>query len=64
MNSGRASGGRFDPVTVFDGATVGVFELTVRFRDGTTAVFHEATPRSWRPGDRVMVIGRAIAMND
>ncbi len=33
------------------------YETTVRLRDGTTAVFNEATPRAWRPGGRVMVIG-------
>jgi hypothetical protein len=32
------------------------FEITVRFRDGRTAVFNEATPRSWRSGGRVIVI--------
>jgi hypothetical protein len=31
--------------------------VTVRLRDGTTEVFNEATPRAWRPGGRVMVIG-------
>jgi hypothetical protein len=33
------------------------YEFTVRFRDGSTAVFSEASPRTWRLGSRVMVIG-------
>jgi hypothetical protein len=32
------------------------YELTIRFQDGSTRVFNEATPRTWRPGARVMVI--------
>ena len=32
------------------------YELTVRFRDGSTIVFNEATERSWRSGNRVIVI--------
>jgi hypothetical protein len=33
------------------------YETTVRFRDGSTAVFYEATQRTWRSGSRVLVIG-------
>jgi hypothetical protein len=32
------------------------YETTVRFRDGSTAVFNETTPRTWRTGGRVIVI--------
>ena len=32
------------------------YELTIRFQDGSTRVFNEATPRTWRPGARIMVI--------
>ena len=32
------------------------YEITVRFRDGSTTIFNEATPRSWRSGSRVIVI--------
>lgn len=35
------------------------YEITVRFRDGTTAIFVEDLPRSLPPGGRVMVIGRS-----
>jgi hypothetical protein len=37
------------------------YETTVRFRDGSTAVFNEATPRTWRTGGRVIVIGGSNA---
>ena len=35
------------------------YEVTVRFRDGTTALFVEDLPRSLPLGGRVIVIGRA-----
>ena len=35
------------------------YEITVRFRDGTTATFVEDLPRSLPPGGRVIVIGRS-----
>jgi hypothetical protein len=35
------------------------YEFTVRFRDGSTAIFTETGPRVWRLGSRVMVIGRS-----
>ena len=38
------------------------FAMTVRFRDGTTTVFHESSARTWPPGVRVIVItGGAVA---
>jgi hypothetical protein len=33
------------------------YEITIRFRDGSTTVFNEASFRNWRAGDRVIVIG-------
>jgi hypothetical protein len=33
------------------------FEVTVRFRDGSRAVYSEASPRTWRVGTRVVVVG-------
>jgi hypothetical protein len=39
------------------------YEITVRFRDGSTKVFDEAGARTWRMGSRVIVIGRSIASN-
>ena len=35
------------------------YEYTVRFRDGSTSIFNEATPRNWRAGNRVIVIDGA-----
>ena len=35
------------------------YEITVRLRDGTTALFVEDLPRSLPPGGRVIVIGRS-----
>jgi hypothetical protein len=37
------------------------YEITVRFRDGGTTVFNEASPRTWQLGSRVIVIGRSNA---
>jgi len=33
------------------------FEVTVRFRDGSRVVYSEASPRTWRVGTRVIVLG-------
>ena len=33
------------------------YEVTVRFRDGTTTTFDAAGPRLWRVGSRVNVLG-------
>ncbi len=38
------------------------YEFTVRFPDGSTMVFNEATSRTWRPGGRVVVIGGSNAL--
>ena len=32
------------------------YEVTIRFRDGSTRVFSEATPRMWRSGTAVKII--------
>jgi hypothetical protein len=40
------------------------YEITIRARDGSTTVFNEATPRAWRLGSRVIVIGGSKASND
>jgi hypothetical protein len=39
------------------------YEITVRFRDGSTTVFNEGGARTWRVGSRVIVIGPSIAAN-
>ena len=38
-------------------------EITVRFRDGSTTVLNEASPRTLQLGGRVIVIGRSNAEN-
>jgi hypothetical protein len=40
------------------------FESTVRFSDGSRMVLEEASPRMWRAGSRLMVIGRANPSSD
>ena len=57
--SGSASGG-----TVATRAPAGkLYEITVRLRDGSTTVLKEASPRTWRLGNRVIVISRSNAEN-
>jgi hypothetical protein len=50
---GSASESAFD---ANDGAE-GVYEVSVRHRDGSTTMFTTATPRIWRQGSQVNVIG-------
>jgi hypothetical protein len=40
------------------------YEIKVRFRDGSTTIFNEANPQTWRLGIRVIVIGRRSVSND
>jgi len=40
------------------------YEIKVRFRDGSTMIFNEATPQTWRLGTKVIVIGRRSASNN
>jgi hypothetical protein len=40
------------------------YEITVRFRDGSTTVLNEASPRTWPLGSQVMVIGRSTASSN
>lgn len=37
-----------------------VYEITVRFEDGSRTVIKESTQTGWRPGDRVKVVNGAI----
>ncbi len=56
--AGAVSGGAI----VSNGAGGHGYEFTVRFHDGSTMVFNEATSRTWRPGGRVVVIGGSSAL--
>ena len=40
------------------------YDITVRFEDGSSRVFHEANPSAWRSGDRVKVINGVIRSNN
>jgi len=40
------------------------YEVTIRFRDGSTMVSNEVGPRTWRLGTRVIVIGRVSSSNN
>jgi hypothetical protein len=57
--AGHVSGGAI----VASAITGKSYEVTIRFRDGSTTVFNEAGTRTWRLGTRVIVIGRSIAPN-
>jgi outer membrane lipoprotein SlyB len=57
--AGRVSGGAI----VAKPTTSKSYEITVRFRDGSTTVFNETGSRTWRLGARVIMIGRSIASN-
>lgn len=37
-----------------------IYEVTVRFEDGSTRVIQETNPTGWRPGDRVKVVNGVI----
>lgn len=52
--AGQISGGAVAPA----GLPGKRYEITIRYRDGSAAVFNEARPRTWRLGARVIVIGR------
>ncbi len=40
------------------------YDITVRFEDGTTKVFSEATPPSWKSGDKVKLIDGKLQPNN
>lgn len=40
------------------------YEVTLRMKDGSTHQFMDANPENWRPGERVILIGRASTSSD
>ena len=62
--AGGAAGGASGSAIAARAITERDYEITVRFRDGSTTVFNEANARTWQLGDRVMVIGRSKASNN
>jgi hypothetical protein len=57
--TGDGNGNGVGSATSGDAAAGTRYEVTVRFRDGTTALFVEDLPRSLPLGGRVIVIGRS-----
>ena len=57
----ESPGGASGSAIVASAGTGKDYQITVRFRDGSTTVFNEATPRTWRLGSRVIVIGGSNA---
>lgn len=57
--TGDGNGNGAGSATSGDAAAGTRYEVTVRFRDGTTALFVEDLPRSLPLGGRVIVIGRS-----
>jgi hypothetical protein len=62
--AGGVSGGGSASATAASAAPRKDYEITVRFRDGSTTIFNETTPRAWRLGSQVIVIGGSNASND
>jgi hypothetical protein len=58
--TGGASGSAIDANAI----TGKGYEITVRFRDGSTTLLNEASPRTWPLGSRVMVIRRSNASSN
>jgi hypothetical protein len=62
--AGGVPGGASGSAIAARATTESAHEITVRFRDGSTAIFNEANARMWQLGDRVIVIGRSKASNN
>jgi outer membrane lipoprotein SlyB len=62
--AGGAAGGASGSAIAARAITERDYEITVRFRDGSTTVINEASARTWQLGNRVIVIGRSKASNN
>jgi hypothetical protein len=62
--AGGVSGAASGTAIAASAVTGKIYEITVRFRDGSTTIFNEATPRTWRVGSQVIVIGGSNASHD
>jgi hypothetical protein len=49
--------------SVADPRSLGIYEYTLRMADGSSTVFQEALPATWRLGERVTVIDGARPLN-
>lgn len=63
-NAGVAAGGNSGKGSAANAVSRKYYEVTVRFRDGSTTVLNQASPGTWRLGSRVVVIGRPTAANN
>ena len=64
MRSIESSGDASGSAIAADAVPGKSYEITVRFRDGSTTVFNEGTPRAWRVGSRVIVIAGSDASSN
>jgi len=56
-NAGGDSGG----VVATNATTAPSYEISVRFRDGSSTAINQASPQPWRLGSQVIVVGRSMA---
>ena len=54
---GRIESKRKLPPDTTDPRALAVYEYTVRMTDGSSSVFEQALPATWRVGERLTVIG-------
>lgn len=57
-----AARGKFKAIVQRRDTPAAVYEFTIRFRDGSTMRFNDSSPRTWRLGSRVVVVGRSESM--
>jgi hypothetical protein len=51
------------PLGAADPHALRVYEYTLRMQDGSTSLFQETLPTSWRVGERIMLIEAAGALD-
>jgi hypothetical protein len=59
LHCGRIESKRQMPAGATDPHALAVYEYTVRMTDGSSSIFEQALPVSWRVGERLTVIGVA-----
>jgi outer membrane lipoprotein SlyB len=62
--AGGAGGGASGSASTARAIAQSDYEITVRFRDGSTTVINEANAGMWQLGNRVIVIGRSKVSNN
>lgn len=56
LNCGWIESKRKLPSSVTDPRSLGTYEYTVRMADGSSSIFQEALPTTWRVGERLSII--------